>query len=73
MDQRRLERTLAHEQGHTPEVCYPGEIGHFPEEVEEGLVGGELQRDVWLDMVSRQNDVYNQSVSTEEDSRLGVD
>ena len=42
----RRERTLANEAGHTPELCYPGEIGgHFidqiPEDEEIVLFDGE--------------------------------
>ena len=76
----RQERTQSHESGEdAPELCYPGEVGHFPQELEEGGlvgIGGEYPESVdseWLDEVARHNEIYNQSVSTQEDPRLRDD
>src|SRR3990167_11297420 len=61
----RQERTQSHESGEdAPELCYPGEVGHFPQELEEGGlvgIGGEYPESVdseWLDEVARHNEIY---------------
>ena len=64
-------------------MCYRGEKdGHFqidqtPTEEEIVLFDPTamecLDTKVFSDQIARSNDIYNQSVSTEEDPRLGVD
>jgi hypothetical protein len=56
----RQERTLAHESGHTPP-----DIDAMPEDQEITLWDSK-----WLDELSRHNEIYNQSVTFEEDPRL---
>ena len=72
----RQERTLAHD---------TGEDVPLPPEIEEGLVGGFSRDEIidteltlwesstWMKEAARHNEIYNQSISTQEDPRLKDD
>lgn len=79
---RREERRIAHEQGEDhplpPEIEEGLVGGYYPEGEDQEIVLfdpniRECLDTRWFDEVARHNEIYNQSVSTEEDPRLKDD